>query len=139
GPAVVVALASVPYLPTTLQVPAMERAVREAAAEIGRRCGVETGVSARFPAICDMSSFGQAQADELALIEDETPCWADGIGGVGSLGLPCVNAGPWGRAYHTRLERMERDYGFRVLPELVRELAAAMLRTTMLQKAESGA
>jgi hypothetical protein len=37
----------------------------------------------------------------------------------GIAGLPIVNAGPWGRDYHTPLERVHAGYAFEVLPDLV--------------------
>ena len=41
--------------------------------------------------------------------------------------MPTVNLGPWGRDYHTPLERIDVDYGFRVLPALLRDLCARIL------------
>ena len=42
-------------------------------------------------------------------------------------GIPIVNAGPWGRDYHTVLERMHALYAFRVLPDLIAEICARVL------------
>jgi arginine utilization protein RocB len=41
--------------------------------------------------------------------------------------VPTVNLGPWGRDYHTPLERIETDYGFRILPELLADLCRRLL------------
>ncbi|MCQ8242085.1 M20/M25/M40 family metallo-hydrolase [Rhizosaccharibacter radicis] len=127
GPAVVVGLASVPYLPTMLEAPALEAAVRRATGAVAARHGTGIAVRRRFPAICDMSAFGQADPAELPVLAAETPAWHGGVPALAVAGLPCINAGPWGRDYHTRLERMHREYGFRVLPDLVLELSRALL------------
>jgi arginine utilization protein RocB len=41
--------------------------------------------------------------------------------------VPTINLGPWGRDYHTPFERIETDYGFRVLPSLLLDLSRAVL------------
>ena len=42
------------------------------------------------------------------------------------MGIPSINAGPWGRDYHPRLERMHADYGFRIRPALIAEIVLRM-------------
>jgi arginine utilization protein RocB len=121
GPAIVIGFASTPYLPTTLRGPAGERleaAVRRAA----DRHGTSVGICRYFPGISDMSFLGQTDAGSVPVIVANTPAWGFGVGwpeGGGTAGLPIVNAGPWGRDYHTPLERAHAGYMFEVLPELV--------------------
>lgn len=134
GPAVVLGFASVPYLPTSLRGVGGERlesAVRRAAALVAERHGTSVGICRHFPGISDMSFLGQADLDGLSALAENTPAWRHGIGwpdGEGAIaGLPTVNAGPWGRDYHTPLERMHAGYAFGVLPELVLEIARGVL------------
>lgn len=136
GPAVVLGFASVPYLPTSLRGAGGERleaAVRRAAALVAERHGTRVGTCRHFPGISDMSFLGQADLDGLSALAENTPAWRHGIGwpdgdGDGAIaGLPTVNAGPWGRDYHTPLERMHVGYAFGVLPELVLEIARGVL------------
>jgi arginine utilization protein RocB len=61
-----------------------------------------------------------------------TPAWGFGIdwpAGAGPAGIPIVNAGPWGRDYHTRLERLHAGYAFEVLPELLLAMVRDVLRS----------
>ncbi len=55
------------------------------------------------------------------------PNGCDGRSEAASPGLPIVNAGPWGRDYHTRLERIHAAYGFDVLPDLVEAIVQGLL------------
>lgn len=135
GPAIVIGFASIPYLPVELRDdPAAQRlgsAVAAAAADIAGRFGTSIGTIRYFPGISDVSFFGQADDGHVAAIAANTPQWQGilaGSAGFGAAGIPAINVGPWGRDYHTRLERMHTSYGFGVLPALilgiVRRLAA---------------
>jgi arginine utilization protein RocB len=125
GPAVVLGFASTPYLPTEPRGQAgarLEAAVRRAAAETARRRGTGVGVCRYFPGISDMSFLGQADPEAVPVIAANTPAWGAGVPwpAEGAIaGLPIVNAGPWGRDYHTPLERAHAAYAFEVLPELL--------------------
>ncbi|PSC06616.1 arginine utilization protein RocB [Alsobacter soli] len=131
GPAVVTGFGSVPYLPTRLSqrqdaqrlAACCERAAREAAGPTVRCTDVFAGIS-------DMSFLGEADESSLALIGANTPAWPLlGLADRGCIaGLPIVNAGPWGRDYHTPLERMHVSYGFEVLPRMVDSIARRMLQ-----------
>lgn len=66
----------------------------------------------------------------MPVIAMNTPPWGAGIvwpDGPALGGVPIVNAGPWGRDYHTRLERLSVPYAFDVLPDLVGEIARRVL------------
>jgi arginine utilization protein RocB len=134
GPAVVLGFASVPYLPVTLggDVASLRlaAAVERARAEMAARHGVGVRTLRYFPGISDMSFFGQADAATVQLVAANTPAWGAGLpwpegGAIG--GIPTVNAGPWGRDYHTRLERLHAAYAFDVLPDLVEAIARGVL------------
>jgi arginine utilization protein RocB len=85
-----------------------------------------------FPGISDMSFLGQADAATVPLVAANTPAWGAGLlwpEGGAIAGIPTVNAGPWGRDYHTRLERLHAPYAFDVLPDLVEAIARGVLTT----------
>lgn len=125
GPAVVIGLASLPYLPTRLQGPSDERlrrAVERAAAKVAVRQRTTIGTRPFFPGISDMSFLGRIDEAAVPLIAANTPAWGHGIAwpaGAAALSVPAVNIGPWGRDYHTPLERLHVPYAFEVLPELL--------------------
>lgn len=135
GPAVVLGFASMPYLPVVLGQDAagqrLDRATRDAAAKVAARHGTTIGLEGYFPGISDMSYLGQGDESSVPAIAANTPAWGAGISwpdGPALAQIPIVNAGPWGRDYHTPYERIHRDYAFRVLPDLIREIADGVLR-----------
>lgn len=135
GPAIVLGFASMPYLATSLSEdpPAarLKRAATEAAAAVAARHGTTIRLMRYFPGISDMSFLGQADEGSVPVVASNTPIWGAGIpwpDGPALGGIPIVNAGPWGRDYHTPLERMHTPYAFTVLPDLVGEIAARVLR-----------
>lgn len=133
APAVIVGLASMPYLPTRLrggQGARLGAAVERARMEVGTRHGVGIGTCGFFPGISDMSFLGQVDAAAVPAIAAATPAWGHGIawpGGAAALGVPIVNAGPWGRDYHTPLERLHTAYAFEVLPDLLGRIVREVL------------
>ena len=134
-PAIVLGFASIPYLPTSLGEDrggvVLERATRAAAEIIARRHGAEVATPRYFLGISDMSFFGQADEQGMSVIAANTPAWGFGLRwakGRAFAGVPIVNAGPWGRDYHTVLERLHVTYAFEVLPDLVAEISSGVLR-----------
>lgn len=134
GPAVVTGFGSMPYLPTRLsdrpEARRLHAAATRAAREIALQHGTGIRLDAVFAGISDISFLGEADEAALSVIAGETPVWGGAIvwpdyGGI--AGLPMVNAGPWGRDYHTPLERMDTHYGFEVLPDLIAAMAREML------------
>lgn len=134
GPAVVTGFGSMPYLPTQLsdrpEARRLHRAAARAAAQTAQDHVTPIRLDAVFAGISDMSFLGEADEAALSVIAAETPVWGGAIawpaqGGI--AGLPIVNAGPWGRDYHTPLERMHVRYGFEVLPDLLSVLVRDML------------
>jgi arginine utilization protein RocB len=133
-PAVILGFASVPYLPTSLgrdpNGAILEAAVHGAAEAIARRGGGGIVTPRFFLGISDMSFFGQADEADVAAIAANTPAWGRGLHwtkGHAFGGVPIVNAGPWGRDYHTVLERLHVPYAFTTLPELVADIALRVL------------
>jgi arginine utilization protein RocB len=132
---VVLGFASMPYLPVSLDddEPArrLERATRDATAKVAARHGTTIGIEPWFPGISDMSFLGRGNEGSVSAIAAETPAWGAGLpwpDGPALAQIPIVNAGPWGRDYHTPLERIHRPYAFQVLPELIREIADGVIR-----------
>ncbi|EYD72906.1 Arginine utilization protein RocB [Rubellimicrobium mesophilum DSM 19309] len=131
GPAIVLGLGSTPYLATELADPRTRADIDALLAEAPARHGTSLHAVDYFAGISDMSFFGQGDAGAFARLAPETPAWDTCVRlGPSSLaGVPTVNLGPWGRDYHTPLERIEADYGFRVLPRLLFDLATRVLRS----------
>lgn len=134
GPAVVLGFASMPYLSTSLgndpDARRLGAACADAVAAVAERHGTSIRLLQFFPGISDMSFLGQADEGAVPVIAMNTPPWGTGIvwpDGPALGGVPIVNAGPWGRDYHTRLERLCVPYAFDVLPDLVGEIARRVL------------
>lgn len=133
GPAIVTGFGSTPYLPTSLSnMPEARRlahASEKAIAAVSARFGVGIRGEPFFAGISDMSFLGEGDVGALDLVMRNTPAFAANEGGspVAVAGIPIVNAGPWGRDYHTPLERLETRYAFEVLPELLVAISAEML------------
>lgn len=129
GPAVVLGLGSIPYLATTVQDARISVVIDAFLAQASARHGTSLRADAYFSGISDMSFFGQAQDTAFATLAADTPVWHAAIGlAPGSIAqVPTVNLGPWGRDYHTPLERIHVDYGFRILPGLIADLTKRVL------------
>jgi arginine utilization protein RocB len=127
---VVLGLGSTPYLATQLSSPRVEAAVAGLVAEAEARHGVALRAVDYFAGISDMSFWGQGEAGLFGRLAGETP----GLGGPawGSMrgtSRRCRRStwGPGGGDYHTPLERMEAEYGFRVLPAMLVDLCGRIL------------
>lgn len=132
GPAVVLGFGSLPYPPVLLtqQSSAMRlrRAIDEARARAAAASGQSITVTEFFPGISDMSFLGEAETGELAVMAANTPAWIHGVAWTGEVGgVPTVNIGPWGRDFHTPLERLHMPYAFEVLPALLLDTARTVL------------
>lgn len=134
NPTVVLGFASIPYLATSLDRDDGARRLADAAAAaaevIAARHDTTIALQRYFRGISDMSFLGQADEGGVPVIAANTPAWGAGIpwpDGPAFAGIPIVNAGPWGRDYHTVLERMHAPYAFRVLPDLIAEICARVL------------
>ena len=129
GPAVVFGFGSIPYLSTQLADPAIQAVVEAFVGDAPAKHGVEIRAVEYFAGISDMSFFGESRAEALTELARNTPCWSVAIGLTAQsvAQIPTLNLGPWGRDYHTPLERIETDYGFHVLPGLLCDLVERIL------------
>ena len=134
GPAIVTGFGSIPYLATQLSQSAdgqrLAAAARMAAAASQDRYGCAITCSDYFAGISDMSFFGEADESTLAVVACNTPIWNGSIAWPDgpALGMiPTINAGPWGRDYHTPLERLHKHYAFDVLPRLLTDIICGVL------------
>ncbi len=134
GPAVVTGFGSIPYLPTNLSDRPAARKMHAACEALVRNAGNDHGVNLKttgyFAGISDMSFIGEADETELGIVGANTPMWTASIRWPkenGVAGIPTVNFGPWGRDYHTPLERIHVDYGFERLPRLLVDLTQRIL------------
>lgn len=129
GPAVVLGLGSIPYLATQVDDPGLSRVITGFLADARSRHGVDLTEAPYFAGISDMSFFGQADDRVFQALAADTPVWEQAIqlapGGLAQV--PTVNLGPWGRDYHTPLERTHVDYAFRQLPALLEDLTRRIL------------
>ncbi len=136
GPAAVVGFGSLYYPPATLGADPAARALLAAVRAAMDAVRAETGETVRlrpfFPGVSDMSFLSLAPDPEgLAVVTANTPAWGTRLnfdyGAAAQGGLPVVNAGPWGRDYHQRTERVHTPYAFGTLPRLLWRLASAAL------------
>lgn len=137
GPAAVVAIGSL-YYPrvhisqTGARGERVRRAVERHSAQLSEECGISIRVRPFFPGISDMSFLGCADsAADLAALAANTPAWGSVIRhdyqAAQPLNIPVINAGPWGRDYHQKTERVNMAYSFQVVPELVWRIADDLL------------
>jgi arginine utilization protein RocB len=133
--AIVLGFASTPYLSTQLGDDAaarrLGRAVELAAQRIAERHGTTIALPRYFQGISDMSFLGQADEGDVPTIARNTPAWGAGLHwpeGRAFAGIPAINAGPWGRDYHTVLERLHAPYAFTVLPDLIGEIVTELFK-----------
>lgn len=134
GPAIVSGFGSIPYLPASLSdEPAARRlgqAARDVAAASAARYGTAIATTPYFAGISDVSFLGEADEGSLDVVARNTPLWRQGVcwpDENGIANLPTVNAGPWGRDYHTPLERLHAPYAFDVLPQVLVDIVEAVL------------
>ncbi len=136
GPAAILGFGSLPYPVAQLGQDASSAALRTAVEHAVTEVEAQTGVSVRlrpfFPGVSDMSFLGGAAATNV--LRANTPAWESRMtleeSPLPTLRVPVVNAGPWGRDYHQRGERVFAPYTFGVLPQLVMAIARARLAQT---------
>jgi arginine utilization protein RocB len=133
-PAVILGFASTPYLPTSLgedkAAQILLEATRTAAAAVAAAHDTSITLAQYFLGISDMSFIGQADESSIPAIAANTPAWGAGLAwpdGPAFAGIPVINAGPWGRDYHTVLERLHAPYAFKVLPDLIARISLSVL------------
>ena len=121
-PTIVLGFGSVPY--PAISLTDGDAALRlRAAIDQSQRVQAKNGVSIKimpfFQGISDMSFIGETETFDKDFVASNTPVW-HAIGWGGEIGnIPIINIGPWGRDYHTRLERLYTPYAFDILPGLL--------------------
>jgi arginine utilization protein RocB len=118
-PTVILGFASIPYPAVTLRDAALRAGIAQAVAPHG------LGAVNYFAGISDMSYYGEASGD-LSFVAANTPVWGTGFTLADPAGYPTINIGPWGRDYHTRLERLHAPYAFEVLPKVLLSVIEAV-------------
>ena len=111
-PTVVIGFGSIPYSAVLLKDQKLRATISAAVKPFG------LGEVNYFAGISDMSFFGEASGD-LSVVAANTPIWGKGFVMPEPAGYPCINIGPWGRDYHTWLERLHAPYAFEVLPRVL--------------------
>ena len=136
GPAAVVGFAPVYYpvalLGQDLKSKRLLKVCQEAAIRVESEFGQSISFRPFFEGISDMSFLAPLEGtNDSPTLSLNMPGWGTrwnvDYQGAELLGVPTVNVGPWGREYHQRLERVQTDYAFRILPELVWRLALGAL------------
>jgi arginine utilization protein RocB len=111
-PTVFLGFASIPYPAVLLKNDNLRATISNAVKPFG------LGEVNYFAGISDMSFFGEASG-ELSVVAANTPIWGRGFTMPEPGGYPCINIGPWGRDYHTWLERLHAPYAFETLPRVL--------------------
>jgi arginine utilization protein RocB len=118
-PTVFLGFASIPYPAVLLKDQKLRQIISNAITPHG------LGEVNYFAGISDMSFFGEASGD-LATVAANTPIWGKSFSMPEPAGYPCINIGPWGRDYHTWLERVHAPYAFNILPQVLLSVIEAV-------------
>jgi arginine utilization protein RocB len=121
-PTVVMGFGSIPYPAVLMRDQALRKTISDAVRPYG------LGEVNYFAGISDMSFFGEASGD-LSVVQANTPIWGTGFTMPDAAGYPCINIGPWGRDYHTWLERVHAPYAFKTLPRVLLSVIEAVARS----------
>lgn len=121
-PTVIMGFGSIPYPAVLMQDQHLRKVIEDAVAPLG------IGSVNYFAGISDMSFFGEASGD-LSVVVANTPIWGTGFTMPEAAGYPCINLGPWGRDYHTWLERLHAPYAFEVLPRALLAVIDAVAKS----------
>lgn len=87
-----------------------------------------------FPGISDMSFLAPSiDKQSLEYIEQRSAVLQPDLEEYldNPLNIPVINIGPWGREYHQSGERVNRQYAFNVLPELLFTICQRLLKDSM--------
>lgn len=121
GPAVILGFGSIPYPAVLLQDGPLRQAISAAVRPHGL---AEVNY---FAGISDVSFYGEAAGD-LSVVAANTPIWGRGFTMPEPGGWPAINIGPWGRDYHTWLERLHAPYAFDTLPRVLLSVIEAVAK-----------
>jgi arginine utilization protein RocB len=112
SPSVILGFGSIPYPAVLLKDQVLRSTISKAVKPFGL-----ADVN-YFAGISDMSFYGEAAGD-LSDVAANTPIWGKGFVMPEPGGWPAINIGPWGRDYHTPLERLHAPYAFETLPRVL--------------------
>ena len=120
-PTIMLGFGSIPYPAVLLRDDALRQAISQAVKAHG------LGEVNYFAGISDVSFFGEASGD-LSIVAANTPIWGKGFVMPEAGGFPAINIGPWGRDYHTWLERLHAPYAFEILPRVLLSVIEAVAK-----------
>ena len=120
-PTVVMGFGSIPYPAVLMRDPVLREKIGKAVGAYG------LGEVNYFAGISDMSFYGEAAGD-LHVVAANTPIWGQSFVMPEPAGYPTINIGPWGRDYHTWLERLHAPYAFEVLPRVLLSVIDAVAK-----------
>ncbi len=121
GPAVILGFGSIPYPAVLLKDQALRKTIADAVTSFG------LGEVNYFAGISDVSFYGEAAGD-LSVVAANTPIWGQSFVMPEPGGWPAINIGPWGRDYHTPLERLHAPYAFDTLPRVLLSVIDAVAK-----------
>lgn len=85
-----------------------------------------------YPYISDLSFASAPEDDRVLALENNMPAYGSRyilpIHEMQKLALPVVNIGPFGKDAHQFTERIEKDYSFKVVPNLVYDAILHLLK-----------
>jgi arginine utilization protein RocB len=120
-PTVILGFGSIPYPAVVLKNQALRATIAQAVAPFG------LGHVNYFAGISDVSFYGESSGD-LSVVAANTPIWGKGFVMPEPAGFPTINIGPWGRDYHTWLERVHAPYAFETLPRVLLSVIDAVAK-----------
>ncbi|MGI5838231.1 MAG: M20/M25/M40 family metallo-hydrolase [bacterium] len=107
--------------------------VRRAVAAVEAETGYRIVQKKFYPYISDLSYFslGDASAAAQSLLAN-MPAWGKKydlpLSEIGRLNLPVVNIGPYGKDAHKYTERLQADFAFNVVPQLLQKTIAELIK-----------
>jgi arginine utilization protein RocB len=136
APCIVVSF-TLPFYPANYMLGDQRDAVVAAAEKAFAACapGQELEIRRFYPYISDMSFFSfpevPLRSPHWRFLLDNTPYPVDTDEWtlLGNINAPVVNIGPHGAGAHTVYERVEREWSFGILPEVIENMTRILLAT----------
>ncbi|AYO31267.1 M20/M25/M40 family metallo-hydrolase [Biomaibacter acetigenes] len=99
-------------------------AVKKTVGEITQKTSENISIRKFFPYISDMSIFGISDTpEEIEVLKCNMPAWGKkyflDTEKIRAINIPMVNIGPYGKDAHKMFERVEMNYSFRIVPQLI--------------------
>jgi len=96
--------------------------LRDFVVQAAARYGCSLRIADHFAGISDMSFFGESVEEYSRSLSPLCPIVLRPRIPQAATTYPTVNLGPWGRDYHTPLERIQVPYSFELLPRIIVDL-----------------